>query len=144
VVTAAGTAPMNLNMLKEILVPMMTEEITRPKPKFFLHDEVKAWLKDNLVINVTMTGSMVTDHRLVNMGVYHLPAHYTIYTSAKIAGEDLCGDVRTCHLDLKPYHDALVQIVDKLNHVAITAYNLREENNELKRRLELLENPISV
>lgn len=141
---AADTAPMNLNMLKEIPIPMMTEQTTQRKPKFFLHDEVKAWLKDNLVIDVTLTGSMATDHRLVNMGVYHLPTHYTIYTSAKIAGEELCGDVRTMHLDLRPYHDALVQIVDKLNHVAITTYNLREENNELKRRLELLENPISV
>ena len=135
---------MNPSILKEIPILMMTEEITRPKPRFFLHDEVKAWLKDNLVIDVRMTGSMATDYRLVNMGIYSLPAEYTIYSSARIAGEELCGDVRTCHLDLKPYHDALVQIVDKLNHVAITAYNLREENNELKRRLELLENPISV
>lgn len=72
-------------MIDQILKDHKTGE----KPRFFLHDEMKAWLADNLVVTATMSANHSIDYDLQNkLGLqYSLTSGFSIVVSTSIAGE---------------------------------------------------------
>lgn len=127
-------------MIQDLLVK---EKIQDQKPRFFLHDEVKTWLADNLSIKVNVTANMSTDYRLANFGIPQIPIMYTITVTSFIDNKPI-GDTGYLKIDLYDYQNAFIQLADRLNYCTLATYNLQAENQELKKRIELLENPLPV
>lgn len=66
------------------------------KPRFFLHDEMTAWLSDNLEVRTVLTPNHVTDYSVVSglqkINVYNkLVGGVTTETTVYIGGQPITG-----------------------------------------------------
>lgn len=114
------------------------------KPRFFLHDEIKEWLKDHLRIDhVVATVSEVDvtlGAKLNSSGAFTRSITSTITVS-------LDDDVITeSHYvtQVNGIKDSIKPLVNVSEACMIKISQLEAENEHLKRRIELLENPLPV
>jgi hypothetical protein len=79
-------------MITEILKDRTADQ----KPRFFLHDEMTAWLSDNLEVRSVLVPHHVTDYSLVNglqkINIYNqLVGGVTTETTVYIGGQPIIG-----------------------------------------------------
>lgn len=125
-------------MIDEIL----KEHKTGEKPRFFLHDEMKAWLADHLRITIQSGVNHAYDYTLgQKLKVYSgaFPAGINIKVEAYIADE-LIVSHGSSH-SLHEYVESLRSLATVAEECMFRITDLQRENEELKRRLDLIENP---
>jgi len=115
------------------------------KPRFFLHDEMKAWLADNLKIGIDAGINHEYDYNLTQkLGIHsgYLPAGINIKVDVLIDNEVLVSQ------GSNTYFPEIVTALKCLSNVSeqcmIQIRNLQIQNEELKRRIELLETPLPI
>lgn len=110
------------------------------KPRFFLHDEMKAWLKDNLDIQVTHGQNRSSDFNLqAKLGLsYTLPVG--LYLSITIYVDKEPVAIQQFNLPIQEYEQAFKCVANVLETCMQKVSIMQAENAELKRRIELLEN----
>lgn len=131
-------------MIDEILITKTPDQ----KPRFFLHDEVKAWLKDNLEISVQLKPLVSQDNMLTailqrDLGYYQQPAFgFTIESKVMLDGDCIAfsGSTVSTHANEQLTTHFLVENTKIKQRFEM----LESENANLKRRLDLLENPLPI
>lgn len=127
---------------------ILQERTPEQKPRFFLHDEMKAWLADNLEIKFRLSPNFSSDYKVINelqnnYGIYTPPlAGIAIETRVVVAGEtiQLAGS-NTQMLD----SSFIYQIVLREAEIAKQQHaKLQYDYEQLKRRVDLLENPLPI
>lgn len=114
------------------------------KPRFFLHDEMKAWLADNLKVTMQASANKSIDYRLQSqLGLYDtLTAAHNVSISIELAGETIEHTHVTLHYD--QYEKSMQSLANVAERCVTAIHRLEAENAELKRRIDLLENPLPV
>lgn len=114
------------------------------KPRFFLHDEMKEWLKENLSINMTAVDEGSTDYNLrQKLSLYEdLTTGVNIDLDISIAGENIIRTIAPVHM--RSHEKAFQTLVNVVETCMVKITQLEAENQELKRRIELIENPLPV
>lgn len=111
------------------------------KPRFFLHDEVKAWLKDHLDIQVTHGENRSSDFILQGkLGLNStLPVGFYLSITVYVDKEPVA--IRQFNLPMQEYEQGFKCVANVLETCMQKINILEAEKNELKRRIDLLENP---
>jgi hypothetical protein len=115
------------------------------KPRFFLHDEMKAWLADNLRITIQAGVNHAYDYTLgQKLKVYsgNFPAGIHINVEASIADELFVS--QGSNYSLHEYVESLRSLATVSEECMFRIVDLQRENEELKRRLDLIENPLPL
>lgn len=113
------------------------------KPRFFLHDEMKAWLRDNLRFQITANAMESLDADLkYKLGVNDLSIGHSLHISVLLDGETISFMGYT--LDMAGYEKSIKTISNVLTTCMERINQLEYQNQELKRRIELLEQPLSI
>jgi len=111
-------------------------------PRFFLHDEMKAWLADHLRITIQAGVNHAYDYTLgQKLKVYsgNFPAAINIKVEAYIADELIVS--HGCNQSLLEYVESLRSLATVTEECMFRIVDLQRENEEFKRRLDLIENP---
>lgn len=125
-----------------MIADILKEKTPETKPRFFLHDEVKAWLHDNLEVRIKVVPSYSTNwdmqSRLQNLGFYRpIVTSFMLQTNVTIAGETAAyiesDSILTSTEDLT----ALVIAQNQVMKEEFT--KLYTENEKLKERIYYLE-----
>lgn len=114
-------------------------------PRFFLHDEMKAWLADNLRITIQAGVNHAYDYTLgQKLKVYsgNFPAGIHINVEASIADELFVS--QGSNYSLHEYVESLRSLATVSEECMFRILDLQRENEELKRRLDLIENPLPL
>ena len=111
------------------------------KPRFFLHDEMKAWLGDNLNITVTTSPNSSYDHTLATkLGVPHIVVGHSLVITVYVDNEMIATQgVNIIDPDREQVLKTLANVCEKC---MIEINDLTYKVGELRRRLDLIENPI--
>lgn len=113
------------------------------KPRFFLHDEMKQWLKDNLILSVDTMNIYSYDSTLIKMlNVHSITTGHNLSIRCSIDGEHIAA--YTSQLHMQGYEETLKTLANVCTNCMQHINQLHAENQELKKRIELLENPIPV
>jgi hypothetical protein len=114
------------------------------KPRFFLHNEMKAWLGDNLDIQVIHGENRSTDYSLQSkLGLNNtLPVGHHLSITLSIDKEPIT--VRGINLPMTEYEHALRCLANVTENCMKHINQLQLENLELRRRLDLIENPLPL
>jgi predicted aldo/keto reductase-like oxidoreductase len=114
------------------------------KPRFFLHDEMKAWLGDNLDIQVIHGVNKSADFTLSGkLGLYEtLTAGHNLQITVRLAGEII--SMHGVNLSLVDHEQAFKCLANVTENCMIQITQLQQENLELKRRIDLIENPLPL
>jgi hypothetical protein len=121
---------------------ILKEHKTGEKPRFFLHDEMKAWLADNLRITIQAGVNHAYEYTLgQKLKVYsgNFPAGVNIKVEASIADELFVS--QGVNFSLHEYVESLRSLATVTEECMFRILDLQRENEELKRRLDLIENP---
>lgn len=132
--------------LKELQPFKMIDQILKDrqpdqKPRFFLHDEMKAWLEDNLDITIIHGVNKSTDFTLSGkLGLYEtLTAGHNLQLTVRVAGETI--SMHGINLPLVDHEQAFKCLANVAENCMVQINQLQAENLELKRRLDFIENP---
>jgi hypothetical protein len=118
----------------------MTEQTPTPTPKFFLHDEVKLWLANNLVIHIEHHPNKSPDYTLANkLGVPDITVGHAVHVSLKIDGEIIAQSGFNLINDHN--EQTLKALANVTERCMIEINDLTFKIGELRRRLDLIENP---
>jgi hypothetical protein len=114
------------------------------KPRFFLHDEMKAWLADNLDITIIHSVNKSVDSTLSGkLGLYEtLTAGHNLQITVRLAGETI--SMHGVNLPLVDHEQAFRCLANVAENCMVQINQLQVENLELKRRLDLIENPLPL
>lgn len=116
----------------------------RDKPRFFLHDEMKQWLKDHLQVSHVVSTVSEYDSslgaKLNSRGAFTRSIHSIVTLS--IDNEVITESQYVTQVD--GIKDSIKPLVNVSEACMIKISQLEAENEQLKRRIELLENPIPV
>lgn len=126
---------------------IMKERTPEAKPRFFLHDEVKAWLADNLQVNIQLTPNHSThwglQNRIQNYGIYSpLVAGFALESRIMVAGETI--QLQGSNISMAHHLDVIQKLLEKIDMTEAQIQHLNASNEHLVRRIELLENPLPV
>jgi len=125
-----------------MIADILKEKIPETKPRFFLHDEIKAWLHDNLEVRVKVVPSYSTNwdvqSKLQNLGFYRpIVTSFMLQTNVTIAGETAAyiesDSILTSTEDLATLVVAQNQVMKE------EFTKLYTENEKLKERIYYLE-----
>lgn len=130
-----------------MITDILQERTPEQKPRFFLHDEIREWLSDNLQISTKLYPNHSTNYHLQqalhNYKCYAMPVvGLAIESEVKIAGTT----IQLLGTNV-PMMENEVILGTVLHHQTSMQYSidmLIEENKHLKRRIELLENPLPI
>lgn len=114
------------------------------KPRFFLHDEMKAWLKENMVVTLSSQAMRSSDFALTQkLNLFEqLTTGHHVDLEISIAGETLTR--MTTAINMSSYEKAFQTLTHVVETCMIQISNLREENNQLRKRIELIETPLPL
>lgn len=114
------------------------------KPRFFLHDEMKQWLKENLIVSMKTLSTGSTDYNLrQKLSLYEdLTTGVNIDLDISIAGENIIRIVTPIHM--RSHEKAFQTLVNVVETCMVKITQLEAENQELRKRVELIENPLPV
>lgn len=114
------------------------------KPRFFLHDEMKQWLKENLVVSMTTMSARSSDYNLrQKLSLYEdLITGVDIDLDISIAGENIIRTVAPVRMG--SHEKAFQTLVNVVENCMVQITQLQAENQELRKRIELIENPLPV
>lgn len=113
------------------------------KPRFFLHDEMKAWLTENLKIEINTVKKFASDPNLQTvLNVPFLSIGQVVNIGVKVDDELIVQQSIDVHMD--GYERSLKTITNVVSQCMSRIVYLEEKNNELQRRIDLLENPLPV
>lgn len=113
------------------------------KPRFFLHEEMKAWLKDNMKLEVSAYTGDSLDYSLKNkLNVANLPNQIIMNASLTIDGEVLGTSYKL--LNFQGWIDAMGCMSRVTEQCMMQIQMLQNENAELKRRIDFIENPLPI
>lgn len=113
------------------------------KPRFFLHDEVKQWLKDNLKVTVQSGDKPLNDPHVSGMlNAAGLVEGHSLFIQIAIDNELICD--RFCKFENTGYPQALKTLTNVMTSCMQQINQLHAENEELRKRIELLETPLPV
>lgn len=114
------------------------------KPRFFLHDEMKAWLSDHLNITIEAGNNRSGDYSLQTKLNMHqgLTVGSWIRINVLIDGEPVA--VKGINWYMEDHEKAFQTLATVAENCMIHIQKLQAENQELIRRIELLENPLPV
>ena len=114
------------------------------KPRFFLHDEMKAWLGDHLKIDLEAGVNQSANYDLVNK--LSLPSALTIGTWVRINvsldGESIIS--QGININMLDHEKAFVTLSNVVETCMVKITQLQIANEELTRRIQLLETPLPV
>lgn len=126
---------------------ILQERKPEDKPRFFLHDEVKAWLGDNLQINIRVSPNYSCkwdlQNKLQQYQIYNpLLIGFSLESSVLIDGETIqLQGSNTLMLEMEQLASLLVTRLEMYDN---QIKHLNATNEHLARRIELLENPIPL
>jgi hypothetical protein len=125
-----------------MIADILKEKTPETKPRFFLHDEVKAWLHDNLEIRIKVLPSYSTNwdmqSKLQNLGFYRpIITSFMLQTNVTIAGETAAYIESDSILASTEDLTALVLAQNQIMKEEFT--KLYTENEKLKERIYYLE-----
>lgn len=114
------------------------------KPRFFLHDEMKAWLCEHLDLKVSASVNHSIDYNLqTKLGLLDtLPVGHALVIEIELAGETIVKE--GVNLRMGEYEQAFKCLANVSEQCMLKITQLEQENQDLKRRIELLENPLPV
>jgi hypothetical protein len=117
---------------------MITDEIKKEynpehKPRFFLHDEMKLWLKEHL--NITLINQKNVSSTLIHnkLNIYGLIDKQSTMLSVSIAGEFICTS--NIEIDNSKNIEALEKIVNFSEITMSKTLELETKIRELEQRL---------
>jgi hypothetical protein len=117
---------------------MITDEIKKEynpehKPRFFLHDEMKLWLKEHL--NITLINQKNVSSTLIHnkLNIYGLIDKQSTMLSVSIAGEFICTS--NIEIDNSKNIEALEKIVNFLEVTMSKTIYLESKIKELEEKL---------
>lgn len=130
-------------MIQDILT---TDRATETKPRFFLHDEVKQWLADNLEIRVKVIPNNMTDYSIIDalqkVNIYNpLAGGITIETSAYISGDPITP-VHGSTVPMIAHAEVIYTLLKDKEYKEQLITNMSNQIDQLRRRIDLLENPL--
>lgn len=126
-------------MIGEILKEKKPED----KPKFFLHDEVKLWLKDHLRITQSFTPDAMFDYELgtkfqtFSGFIRGLESKISIHIDSELVTETFT----TISLDI---YRPLKKLSDHIDLRTSQVIYLENKVRDLEKRIEELEKPLDV
>lgn len=133
-------APLYKIMIQDTLKDRKPDQ----KPRFFLHDEMVEWLRNNLTINTVFTPMYESDPQLCNkLAVPHLIKSFYIKTDIKIGDEPIMSDYKP-GVNLDEWITSLRCITNVVDTCMQKIMHLQAENAELRKRIELIETPLPV
>lgn len=111
------------------------------KPRFFLHDEMKAWLGDHLNIVITTSPNSSYDQNLASkLGVPHIVVGHSLTITLYLDNEPITVQgVNIIDPNREQVFKTLANVCEKC---MIEINDLTYKVGELRRRLDLIENPI--
>jgi hypothetical protein len=128
-----------------MITEILKERAPDQKPRFFLHDEMIAWLKDNLKVKVQPCFTAnAPDYDLAGkLGCSHvIPTHLQLDVTVKVGDEVIITECTVAHAE--PYLSALKTLANVVEQCMIHINELHAANNELQKRIELIDKPSSV
>lgn len=126
---------------------IMKERTPDQKPRFFLHDEVKAWLGDNLKVSIRVAPNYSSNYdvhnKLQEYGFYNpIMVGFAMETTVTIDDELVYMQGSNT---LMMETETLTKIMlHKFDAMEARIKHLEATNDHLRRRIELLENPLPV
>lgn len=137
-----------------MIADILKEKTPETKPRFFLHDEMKAWLADNLKLNMRIGHHFSTNYavinKLQNLGFYNLlPVGLAIETSISIGDEYIStAGTSISMIETEKLTEHFLTVNEKvkvrLDYLEAICADLQATNQELRKRLDLIENPLPV
>lgn len=114
------------------------------KPRFFLHDEMKAWLADNIELRILHSDNQSVDFDLQGkLGLsYTLPVGFGLQFQIKVAGELITS--QGVNVSLVQYERAFKCLANVSENCIKAIQKLEAENAELKKRIDLIEKSLPV
>lgn len=122
---------------------MITDEIKKEynpehKPRFFLHDEMKLWLKDNLKLYlINGLGNPVFGNTAQKLNLYH-PLRHDFTSIVKITIDDEVLSESTLYIDNQGTTDAITKLTELLEVTMNKNAELSAELGLLKLEVEQL------
>jgi hypothetical protein len=109
------------------------------KPRFFLHDEMKAWLKDHLDVKITHGENRSSDYDLQRkLGIsYSLPVGFYISLTLSLDKEPVV--IQQLNLPMPEYERAFKAIANVSENCIIQINRLISEVQILQERVKELE-----
>ena len=109
------------------------------KPRFFLHDEMKSWLKDNLDIKVVHGENRSADYTLQSkLGLNNsLPVGHYVHITLSIAEEPII--IQSFNLPLPEYEQSFRCLANVSEKCMIEINRLISEVQILQQRIQELE-----
>lgn len=124
-----------------MIADVLKEHKPGDKPRFFLHDEMKEWLKNHLTISVTHGENRSTDYNLqqkLNL-TYSLPIGFNISFTMSLDGEPVA--IQEFNLPMHDYERAFKCLANVNERCMLEINNLLHQNYLLQNRIQKLENP---
>lgn len=108
------------------------------KPRFFLHDEMKLWLKDNLKLYlINGLGNPVFGNTAQKLNLYH-PLRHDFTSIVKITIDDEVLSESTLYIDNQGTTDAITKLTELLEIAMTKNAELATEVGTLKLEIEQL------
>lgn len=126
---------------------MLKERKEGDKPRFFLHDEMKTWLSDNLQISTKFYPNYSANYHLQQAlhkyKCYAMPVvGLAIESEVKIAGTTI--QLLGTNVSMMENEVILGTLFHNQDRLQYSIDMLLVENELLKKRLDLLENPLPI
>jgi len=113
------------------------------EPRFFLHEEMKMWLKKNLKMAIYITPVSDMSSVLSNkLAIHQFTTGANIDVSLSIDDELIMSGNQT--VSLYGHKESIEKLSNIAEACMVQINQLLNVNTELRRRIELLENPIPV
>ena len=127
-----------------MITDILQERTPEQKPRFFLHDEMVAWLADNLKLEVVHQIERSRDHQLQQkLSLYNgLPNALLVNIVASAGGVTFYQG--TAPISLHEYERAMQCLVNVNETCMQKITQMEYQLQQLQRRLELLENPLPI
>jgi len=129
-----------------MITEILKERAPDQKPRFFLHDEMIAWLKDNMKIQVNQYATTLGDSQLAEkLGIPHsmgLTDAIHIDMTITVGGSVIA--TQSTKTSIYEYHKAFRTLANVTETCMVHITNLQNEVTYLKAQLNSYENrPVS-
>lgn len=136
-------------MISEIL----TKKEKDQKPRFFLHDEVKAWLQDKMNVSTIIQGmgyKYVASVAYMDQPIYNryqenvaLSTGFKISSVCTIDGEHV-GFLSDSYIDMAPYVNVIDVQSKRIQELEKDTIDLRNFIHQLETRIQKLEQDAKI
>lgn len=127
-----------MDLTSDPTVPLVIEEKnTNNKPKYFLHDETIAWLKDNMEVSILTLPVKFSNHQseFNKLNVKNSLDVHGVTISIKIGDQYICS--AACNINIESVNSAIASLTRVNENMLIAMNRMQNEINMLNQVLKI-------